>query len=147
MPKLDLDAIPQSNATGYPPHYATVVQGRWVRKLARVAGLTDFGASHVVLRPGAWSAQRHWHENEDELVVILSGEAVLIDNDGRTSMRAGEIAVFPKNDGNGHCITNDSDADCTLLVIGQIVNGPAHFPDADLAHAHGAFVRKDGSPF
>ena len=29
MPKLDLDAIEQTNATGYPPEYAGAVQGRW----------------------------------------------------------------------------------------------------------------------
>ena len=58
MPKLDLDAIPQTNATGYPPAYADVVKERWYRRLSPVLGLTDFGASHVVLKPGAWSAQR-----------------------------------------------------------------------------------------
>jgi CO dehydrogenase/acetyl-CoA synthase delta subunit len=30
MPKLDLNAIPQTNATGYPPEYAVKVAGRVV---------------------------------------------------------------------------------------------------------------------
>ena len=51
MPKLDLDTIPQTNATGYPAEYADVVQGRWYRRLAPASGLTDFGASHVTLNP------------------------------------------------------------------------------------------------
>lgn len=29
MPKLDLDAIPQTNATGYPAPYDAPVRGRW----------------------------------------------------------------------------------------------------------------------
>ena len=29
MPKLDLAAIPQTNATGYPPPYDALVEGRW----------------------------------------------------------------------------------------------------------------------
>ena len=37
------------------------------------AGLEDFGVSHVVLEPGGISSQRHWHEGEDELVVMLDG--------------------------------------------------------------------------
>ncbi len=53
MPKLSLDTIPQTNATGYPPEYAGVVAGRWYRRLAPAAGLADFGASHVTLEPGA----------------------------------------------------------------------------------------------
>ena len=56
MPKLDLDAIPQTNATGYPPPCDEEVQGRWYRRLAPPAGLTEFGASHVTLEPGAWSS-------------------------------------------------------------------------------------------
>ena len=94
MPKLDLDAIPQTNATGYPAPYSEAVQGRWYRRIAPAAGLEDFGVSHVVLEPGAWSSQRHWHEGEDEIVVMLSGEAVLVDEGGETPMRAGDIAAF-----------------------------------------------------
>ena len=82
MPKLDLEAIPQSNRTGYPPPYDEAVAGRWVRRLRPAAGLSALGAAHVVLKPGAWSSQRHWHAEEDELVVILSGEAVLVEDDG-----------------------------------------------------------------
>jgi uncharacterized cupin superfamily protein len=89
MPKLDLDAIPQTNATGYPAQYADVVQQRWYRRLAPASGIKDFGASHVVLQPGAWSSQRHWHEGEDELVVMLSGEAVLVDDSGEAMLARG----------------------------------------------------------
>lgn len=149
MPKLDLDQIPQTNATGYPPEYADVVQGRWYRKLAGPTGLTDFGASHVVLKPGAWSSQRHWHEGEDELVVILDGEATLVDDSGRTPMRAGDIAVFVKNDGNGHVLINESGRNCTLLAIGKLSLTDCHYPDIDMHLFAGAGrqKRKDGSDF
>src|SRR5690606_39077080 len=82
MPKLDLDSIPQTNATGYPPEHAAAVAGRWYRRLAPASGLSHFGASQVVLKPGAWSSQRHWHDGEDELLVMLSGEAVLVEDEG-----------------------------------------------------------------
>ncbi|HEX7856524.1 MAG TPA: cupin domain-containing protein [Sphingobium sp.] len=147
MPKIDLDAIQQVNRTGYPMPHAEQVQDRWYRRLAPTAGLTDFGASHVTLKPGAWSAQRHWHETEDELLVILSGEAVLMDDAGRTPMRPGDIAAFPRNDGNGHCLINESDADCVFLVVGQTTNGPCHYPDIDLYSPGDQFTRKDGSAF
>ena len=148
MPKLDLDAIPQTNATGYPPEFATQVGQRWYRRLAPAADLSDFAASHVTLKPGAWSAQRHWHEHEDELLVILSGEAVLRDDKGDAPLKPGDIAAFPKNDGNGHCLINQSEADCVFLVIGKTVNGPCHYPDVDM-HEFGAGDkrRKDGSRF
>ncbi len=146
MPKLDLSSIDLANATGYPSAYADVVAGRWYRRLAPVAGLSDFGASHVILKPGAWSAQRHWHEGEDELVVMLSGHAILVDDDGETVMQPGDIAVFPKGDGNGHCLRNGGDADCVFLVIGRPPSRACHYPDIDMhLPVGGAFTRKDGS--
>src|SRR3546814_14873876 len=104
-----MDAIPQSNITGYPSQYARAVEGRWYRRLGPVSGLADFNASQVVLKPGASSSQRHWHEDEDEMVIMLSGEAILVDNNGRTVMRAGDVAAFPKDDGNGHVLVNESE--------------------------------------
>lgn len=149
MPKLDLDAIPQTNATGYPPIYADVVKERWYRSLAPAGGITDFGISHVTLKPGAWSSQRHWHEGEDEFVVILAGEAVLVDNDGDHPMRAGEVAVFPKGDDNGHVLQNRSDSDCVFIAVGREETTDCHYSDIDmhLAFAVGEQRRKDGSRF
>ncbi|TXJ10931.1 MAG: cupin domain-containing protein [Afipia sp.] len=148
MPKLDLDAIPQTNATGYPPHYADKVKGRWYRRLAPAAGLSDFGASHVVLKPGAWSSQRHWHEGEDELVVMVAGEGILIDDHGRTLLRAGDVAAFPKGDGNGHVIVNESDADCVFVAVGRPAGTDCHYPDIDMRLFTGVGQRrKDGSAF
>ena len=149
MPKLDLDAIPQTNATGYPAQYADVVQGRWYRRLAPASGIKDFGASHVVLQPGAWSSQRHWHEGEDEMVVILSGEAALVDDSGEAILRAGDIAAFPKNDGNGHVLQNRSDSPCVFVAIGIDGDTACHYPDIDMHLFAGAErqKRKDGSDF
>ena len=149
MPKLNLAAIPQTNATGYPPVYAGVIEGRWYRRIAPAAGLEDFGASHVVMEPGAWSSQRHWHEGEDELVVMIAGEAVLVDDSGETLMRAGDVAAFPKNDGNGHVLQNRSDAPCIYVAVGRPSASDCHYPDIDmhLAAAVGQQRRKDGREF
>lgn len=149
MPKLDLDAIPETNTTRYPPAYADAVKGRWYRRLAPPSGLSDFGASHVRLEPGAWSSQRHWHEGEDELVVMLSGEAVLVDDNGRHPMRPGDIAAFPKKDGNGHVLINESSSDCVFVAIGRPADTDCHYPDIDLhlGGATGKFCRKDGTPY
>ena len=149
MPKLDLTAIPQTNATGYPPEYADKVQDRWYRRLAPASGITDFGFSHVTLRPGAWSSQRHWHEGEDEFVVMLSGEAVLVDEDGEHAMRVGDVAAFAKNDGNGHVLQNRSDADCVFVAVGRPARSDCHYPDIDM-HLFKDVPeqrRKDGSRF
>ena len=148
MPKLDLDSIPQSNDTGYPAPFHQEVQGRWWRRLAPVAGLTHMGASHVVLKPGAWSSQRHWHSGEDELVVMISGEAVLVEDDGETVLRAGDVAGWAAGVENGHKMENRSDTDCVFVAIGagDKTTGGA-YSDIDMTFGEDDYFHKDGTPY
>ena len=149
MPKLDLAAIPQVNTTGYPEPYDKAVAGRFVRRLRPAAGLTDLGAAHVVLKPGAWSSQRHWHAEEDELVVILQGECVLVEDDGETVLRGGDIAAWPKGERNGHCLQNRSDADCVMIAIsvGDTAKDWGEYPDIDLMFRGREYFHKDGTRY
>jgi uncharacterized cupin superfamily protein len=148
MPKIDLEAIEQTNRTGYPAPFDKDVAGRWYRRLAPASGLTDFGVSHVVLKPGAWSSQRHWHDGEDEFLVMLSGEAVLIEDDGRTVLRLGDCAAWPKGDTNGHHLRNESGADCEFVVVGGGVNTGGGYSDIDMMWtADDRYVHKDGTPY
>jgi uncharacterized cupin superfamily protein len=148
MPKINLDALEPVNRTGYPSPFDKAVAGRWYRRLAPAAGLTDFGASHVTLKPGAWSSQRHWHDGEDEFLVMLEGEAVLVEDDGRTLLQPGDCAAWPKGSTNGHHLVNESDADCVFVVIGGGINIGGGYSDVDLAFtADDRYVHKDGTPY
>jgi uncharacterized cupin superfamily protein len=148
MPKIDLDAIERVNRTGYPPPFNEQVAGRWYRRLAPATGLTEFGASHVVLKPGAWSSQRHWHNGEDEFLVMLSGEAVLVEDDGRTLLRAGDCAAWPKGSTNGHHLINDSDEDCCFICVSGGPNTGGGYSDIDMIWTtEGGFRRRDGTPY
>jgi uncharacterized cupin superfamily protein len=154
MPKIDLEAIPQTNRTGYPAPYDRDVEGRWYRRLAPPAGLTAMGASHVVLKPGAWSSQRHWHAEEDELVVVLSGEAVLVEdasdgNGTETVLRAGDVAAWPKGARNGHHLQNRGAADCVMIAVsaGDSARDWGEYPDIDLRFEGRTYLHKDGRPY
>jgi uncharacterized cupin superfamily protein len=149
MPKADLSQIEQTNRTGYPGSYATPVAGRHYRRLAPALGVTDFGASLVELEPGAWSSQRHWHEGEDEMLVMLDGEAVMVEEGGRTLLRAGDIAAWPKGVADGHHLINESDRPCRFFVVGKPAASDCHYPDIDL-HLDGPsqrYVHKDGTDY
>ena len=149
MPKLDLDAIPRTNATGYPAPFDAEVEGRWYRRLAPVSGLTRMGASHVVLKPGAWSSQRHWHSEEDELVVMLAGEAVLVEDDGETTVRPGDIIAWAAGVENGHHLQNRSEADCVFVAIGagDRQQDSGEYPDIDMRFSPEGYFRRDGSRY
>lgn len=149
MPKLDLDAIPQTNATGYPPPFDAAVEGRWYRRLAPVAGLRLMGASHVTLAPGAFSSQRHWHRGQDELVVMVAGEAVLIDDSGETPVRAGDVLAFPAGENNGHHLHNRSGEPCIFVAIsaGEREPDSGVYSDIDMVFGPDGYARKDGTRY
>jgi len=152
MPKIDLGQVPLTNRTSYPPPHDEAVAGRWQRRFGKAAGLSLLGASHVVLRPGAWSSQRHWHRLADELVVVLAGEAVLVEDAtdgaaGETVMRAGDIAAFPAGVANGHHFQNRSEEDCVLLAVSAGDEGDSGvYSDIDMLFTPAGYTRKDGTP-
>jgi uncharacterized cupin superfamily protein len=108
------------------------------------------GVNLTCVPPGGWSSQRHWHSHEDELVYVLDGELVHVEDGGETVLRAGDCAAFPKGSGNGHHLINCSTAPASYLDIGT--RHPADLTtcsDVDMmsANADGRFVHKDGTPY
>lgn len=147
MPKLDLSAITVLRKTGYPPQFAGPIAGRSVLRVGSAGGLTELGASLVTLEPGAWSSQRHWHDGEDEFLIILQGEATLVEDDGAVTLKAGDCAAFPKGSRNGHHLRNESQAVCRFLVVSAGEPAGGGYSDIDMMFtAEGSYVRKDGTP-
>ena len=152
MPKIDIDKIPLDSATRYPPPFDKAVQGRARKRLARAAGLTQFGVNVCTLKPGAASSQRHWHENEDELVYVLAGEVVLRVDDGETVLKPGDAAAWKAGVANGHCLVNRSDRDAVFIEVGsKAPTERAYYSDIDMkVESDGKNVRytkKNGEPY
>ena len=152
MPKLDLQAIEHRRTTGYPGEFATPLAGRSYQRLGDAGGLTQFGVNLTTLAPGAWASQRHWHEQEDEFVMVLTGELVMIENEGETELRAGDCATHKAGVANGHHLVNRSMSDASFLVVGtRAAMERAHYPDVDLGFVKDAdgprFTHKNGSPY
>ena len=134
MPKIDLSSLPANTGSGYLAPYRAAVAGRSWRAVAASGGLTQFGANLVTLPPGVWSSQRHWHSAEDELVVMLSGVLLLVEDDAETLLGPGDIATFKAGTPNGHHLQNRTDAVATFLAIGtdRPVEDECHYPDIDM---------------
>jgi uncharacterized cupin superfamily protein len=152
MPKIDIASLPVDTRTGYPPPYDRVVVGRERKRLGNAAGLDQFGVNLTTLKPGAASALRHWHEQEDELVYILQGEVVLAEDDGETVLKAGDAAGFKANSGIGHHLVNRSSSDVIYLEVGtRSKHERAHYPGIDLMVVRddkGArYTHKNGEPY
>lgn len=150
MAKLDLSAVPVKTGSIYPEPYAGMMAGRSSLRLGDAGGLTQFGVNIVRLEPGALSSLRHWHLNEDEFVIMTSGECVLVQDAGETVMRVGDCAAFPAGHPDGHQFINRTDTVATFLVVGTRAREEvATYSDVDMkVHVGGGkarFTYKDGT--
>ena len=152
MPRIDIAAAVVRTKGVYPQPYRSSTDGREKAALGNVAGLTQFGVNLTRLKPGAASALRHWHEQEDEFIYVLEGEIVLIEDGGETLLRPGDCAGFKAGVSNGHQLVNKSQQDARYLEIGtRAATERCHYPDADLVMERDAggmrMLHKSGEPY
>ena len=150
MPKLDVSAIPQRTGSGYPDPFHLICSGRIRQSLGDAGGLTQFGVNLLQLAPGTASSQRHWHTHEDEFVYVLSGEVVLVTDQGEQNLHTGDCAAFPAGLPDGHHIVNKSGAWAVCLEVGSRIAGDgASYPDIDLLFdgKTEAYTHRDGTPY
>jgi uncharacterized cupin superfamily protein len=121
------------SGSSYPPPYNQAVAGRRTWPLTCQFGLRQFGVNRVELAPGAWSTQRHWHKLSDEVVVMISGELVLVDDDGEEVLRAGDSVAFKAGIANAHHMQNRSnDVAIYYDIGGRDLDDVSTFPDIGL---------------
>ena len=118
--------------------------------LGDAGGLSQFGVHLECLPPGSLSSFRHWHEGEDEMVLVLSGEVRLIEDD-EVPLGPGAVVCWPAGHGVGHCLKNLGTGVACYLVIGTRHDRDViHYPDHDLVtHKDGkarAYFHADGRP-
>ena len=150
MPKIDLSAVPVRQGSGYPAPFDQPCADRTRRRLGDAGGLTDFGVNLMTLPPGGWSSQRHWHSHEDELVYVLEGELVLVEDNSETLLKAGDCATFAKDSGNGHHMINRSSTTAVYLEVGsRNPDDVITCSDIDMMSPSrdGRFLHKDGTPY
>jgi uncharacterized cupin superfamily protein len=152
MPKIDIGKATVRTATIYPQPWRAVTAGREKTVLGDVVGLSQFGVNLTRLKPGAASSLRHWHEAEDELIYVLEGEMILIEDGGETVLRPGDAAGFKAGVPNGHQLVNRSQRDALYLEIGtRAPRERAHYADVDLVldrdERGPRFSRRSGEPY
>ncbi len=150
MPKIPRS--PWTEHTGGPHPVTGQNDGPYAKiPLGDLVGLTQFGVHLERLPPGSRSSHRHWHEEEDEFIYVLSGELVLIEETG-TVLRPGDAAGWAHGHPTAHCLENRSDQDAVILVVGtRLTDDIVHYPDNDLTlhrkDGRRSYTRTDGTPF
>jgi uncharacterized cupin superfamily protein len=152
MPKIDIASVPVRTTTIYPEPFVAAMSGRAKQALGNAAGLDQFGVNLTRLMPGGRSAMNHWHENEDEFVYILQGEAVLVEGESETVLKAGDAAGFKAGVAAGHHLENRTGTDTLYLEVGTRAKAErGHYPHDDLIfeRINGTvrFMHRDGKPY
>ncbi len=152
MPVINVNNVVTKESLIYPPPFDQIVTGRKKQALGNAGNLDQFGVNLTTLAPGAASAMRHWHENEDEFIFVLKGRVVLIEDRGESELSFGDCAAFKAGVANAHQFINKSDENVELLEIGtRCETETAHYPDAGLkVEKNGqdyGFFFEDGRPY
>ena len=152
MPKVDIAKVPVKSGTFYPAQFQAECLGRHKQAIGDAAGLTQFGVHITRISPGAASALRHWHEQEDEFIYMLEGELVLVENDGETVLKAGDAAGFKAGSGNAHRLINRGTLDAVYFEVGTRAKAErVHYPDVDLVMERDdksrRYLHRSGEPY
>jgi uncharacterized cupin superfamily protein len=152
MPALDPATVPAVTGSSYPEPFKSRVATRRKQKLGDALGLKNFGVNLTTVPPGAASALRHWHSHEDEFIYLLSGELVLVTNEGEQVLKPGMAAGFPAGRADGHCLVNRTAKDAVYLEVGDRKPDDAvTYPDDDIAGRATPqgrrFTKKDGTSY
>jgi len=148
MKKIDLSIVPAEPGGTYPSPFDEPCRGQSSQRLARYAGLTQFGVNVTVIEAGSWSSQRHWHSHEDEFVWVLDGELTLITDAGEETLRAGDCVAFRSGDADGHHLVNKSGRPARVLEIGTTARQDrCTYPDIDMIADARGYTHRDGTSY
>ena len=81
------------------------------------AGGQKLGATLYEMEPGAAVSPLHLHHANEEMLLVLSGEATVRRPDSEWTARAGELIAFPVGEAGAHQIVNRSEAPVRVLMI------------------------------
>jgi len=133
MKKINLSMLPVEKQSSYPRPFDEPCSAQTLQRLARSAGLTQFGVNVTTIEAGGWSSQRHCHSHEDEFVWVLEGELILVTDTGEETLLPGDCAAFRSGDPDGHHLVNKSARAARVLEIGTTSpQDRCTYPDIDL---------------
>ncbi len=111
---LDPDFDPPSEREGF--------RGRRA-KLGHQAGAEHLGLSLFELEPGSAAFPMHYHLDNEEMLIVVSGEPSLRTPDGERRLTEGEVVAFPVGEDGAHQVINRTDTPVRALILSEM-NAP-----------------------
>ena len=99
-------------------------------------------ANFVEVEPGKYAYGYHYHEENEEVFYIISGEASVKTEKGDIRLKAGDAVCFPADINGSHVISNPSKTEKLVYLDFGTANRPdvVHFTGTDM----GMVVTRNG---
>jgi uncharacterized cupin superfamily protein len=85
--------------------------------VGRRLGAEKIGASLYELAPGQKTFPYHWHQVQEEWLIVVRGEPTLRDPSGERKLAPGDCVVFKRGPEGAHSIRNDTEEPARLLML------------------------------
>lgn len=91
-------------------------------------------ANFVEVEPGKYAYGYHYHEENEEVFYIISGEASVKTEKGDIRLKAGDAICFPADINGSHVISNPSKTEKLIYLDFGTANKPdvVHFTGTDM---------------
>lgn len=94
-----------------------------------IEDVSKCSANFVEVEPGKYAYGYHYHEENEEVFYIISGEASVKTEKGDIHLKQGDIICFPANINGSHVISNPSKTEKLIYLDVGTANKPdvVHF--------------------
>ena len=105
---------------------------QWDRiRLARRLGGEMLGASIYHNGPGQKSFPYHFHQANEEMLIVLEGNVIVRTPDGEQEAGNGDALIFPRGPFGAHQVINRSEEDARIVMMSTMVEPEiAEYPDS-----------------
>lgn len=98
-----------------------------------ITDVSKCSANFVEVDPGKFAYGYHYHEENEEVFYIISGEALVKTVKGDIHLKQGDAICFPANESGSHVISNPSKTEKLIYLDFGTANKPdvVHFTGTD----------------
>jgi uncharacterized cupin superfamily protein len=119
---LDCEAADQEQPEGF-RHLRAFV--------GRALGSDLTGCSLYELPPGERAWPYHWHANNEEWLLVVTGTPTLRTPVCERELAAGDVVAFPEGEAGAHDVSNRSGQPVRVAIFSTMRHGASVYPDSD----------------
>lgn len=128
--RINLDEIAERDSEDISP--SGVKYRGSLREIGFPIGARKLGYWVVTMQPGTRFCPLHSHAREEEMFYIMDGAPTIRTPRGEFACRRGDFIAFPTGPRGAHQLSNNSDAPCTMLLLGMSdLAEVCYYPDSD----------------